>query len=232
MTDNRVLGIIPARGGSKGVPRKNIRELDGLPLIAHTINAARDASDIDTVVVSTDDEEIASVAENHGVHVPFMRPDHLATDEAPTEPVIEHAIESFRENGESYDTFVLLQPTSPLRTAEHIEEAYTLYVDRNVDSLISAYPTSETRWKKTPEGAEQLNYLQANKRRQDREPEYVINGAIYIVDINQFLQTQNITAGTTVIYEMSEIESVDIDTPFDLWLAEKILTEWKNDRNR
>ena len=227
MTESAVLGLIPARGGSKGVPRKNIRELAGIPLITHSIQAARDATAIDSVVVSTDDGEIAEVAESHGARVPFMRPSELATDEAPTAPVITHALETLHDAGEAYDSFVLLQPTSPLRTATDIDEAYSLYNDSESDSVISVYPTYDTRWKRTPEGAKKLNYTDADKRRQDRDPEYVINGAIYITDVKQFFQTEETITGTTKMYEMTERESVDIDTPFDLWLAEQILTKWE-----
>lgn len=226
MTDEKVLGLIPARGGSKGVPNKNIRDLDGKPLIAHTIEAGQKASSIDTVVVSTDDDEIATVAEQYGARVPFIRPDHLATDQAPTAPVIKHAVEYLREQGEKYSTFVLLQPTSPLRTKKHIDEAHSQYDRSDVDSLISAYPTYDTRWQQTPEGAKKLNYTEAGKRRQDREPEYVINGAVYVTDVAKFMETEDTITGKTGIYEMSERESVDIDTPFDLWLAEQILSEW------
>ena len=228
MTDEKVLGLIPARGGSKGVPNKNLRDLDGKPLIAHSIEAGQKASSIDTVVVSTDDDEIATVAEQYGARVPFIRPDHLATDQAPTAPVIKHAVEYLRKKGEDYSTFVLLQPTSPLRTEEHIDEAYSQYGRSDVDSLISAYPTYDTRWQQTPEGAEKLNYTEAEKRRQDREPEYVINGAVYVTDVAKFMDTEDTITGKTGIYEMSERESVDIDTPFDLWLAEQILSEWED----
>ncbi len=227
MTDPRVLGIIPARGGSKGVPRKNIRNLNGKPLIAHTIQAGLNTSVVDSVVVSTDDEEIAQVAEEYGARVPFIRPANLATDEASTAPVITHTLEELQNLGEEYETFVLLQPTSPLRTKEHIKEAYVLYRDSDCDSVISVYPTYDTRWKRTPDGAKKINYTDAAKRRQDRDPEYVINGAIYITNVNQFLKTGKIIIGKTELYEMNEMNSIDIDTPFDLWLAEKIFRKKK-----
>lgn len=226
MTDGDVIGVIPARGGSKGVPRKNIRDVNGVPLVAHSIRAGLDADPIDTVVVSTDDEEIADVARSHGARIPFLRPPGLATDDAPTAPVITHTIETLREDGEQYDVVVLLQPTSPLRTAGHVEEAFSRYTESDADSVISAYPTYETRWKETPEGAKQLNYTDASKRRQERDPEYVVNGAIYITGIQQFLENEELTAGVTRLYEMTERESIDIDTPFDLWLAEQTLAGW------
>lgn len=222
MTKSRVLGIIPARGGSKGVARKNIRDLNGKPLIAHTIQAGIGTSVIDSVVVSTDDEEIAQVADEYGARVPFIRPSELATDEAPTAPVITHTLKELENTGEEYETFVLLQPTSPLRTEEHIEEAYSIYQDSDYDSVISVYPTHDTRWKRTPDGAKKINYTDAAKRRQDRDPEYVTNGSIYITNVDQFLQAGETIAGKTGLYEMNEMNSIDIDTPFDLYLAEKI----------
>lgn len=229
MKGSNILGLIPARGGSKGIPHKNIQELDGVPLIAHTIQAGLNAESIDSVVVSTDDNKIAQVSELHGARVPFMRPSELATDEAPTAPVIVHALETLQSEGENYDSFVLLQPTSPLRKATHIDEAYSLYKKSEAESVFSAYPTRDTRWNQTPEGAQKLNYTDANKRRQDREPEYIVNGAVYITDVDHFLQTEETITGKSEIYKMTEQESIDIDTPYDLWLAKKILTEWKND---
>ncbi|WP_247730618.1 cytidylyltransferase domain-containing protein [Halovivax limisalsi] len=226
MSERSVVGIVPARGGSKGIPRKNVRELAGRPLIAHSIRAGTAANSVDTVIVSTDDEEIADTAEEYGARVPFMRPPTLATDEAPTSPVIAHALETLAEAGETYDDFVLLQPTSPLRTAADVDDAYSHYRNRDVDSLFSAYPTTETRWKKTEQGAIRRNYTDASKRRQDREPEWVCNGGIYITAVDAYWETEEILTGTTAIYEMDEITSIDIDTPFDLWLAEQVMTRW------
>lgn len=229
MTDRRVLGLIPARAGSKGVPRKNVRHIGGLPLIAHSINAGRSANCIDSIVVSTDDEEIAGIARECGARVPFLRPAELATDESPTEQVIDHALRTLAANGERYDDVVLLQPTSPLRTESHIDEAYHMYRNREADSLLSVYPTREIRWRKSSDGAEQINYIDAPKRRQDRDPEYVANGAVYVTDVEAFRDTGKITPGRTIIYEMSEVASIDIDTPFDLWLAERVMEDWQTD---
>lgn len=226
MSDRETLGLIPARGGSKGIPEKNIQELAGKPLLAHTVEAGRRSNVVDSVVVSTDDEAIASVAREYDARVPFTRPAELATDGAPTNPVVEHALKTLAEFGEEYDDVVLLQPTSPLRTASHIDEAYHVYRSQEVESLISAYPTTETRWKRTDEGATQLNYTDESKRRQDREPEFVINGAVYITDVTAFEESADLTGGRTAIYEMSERTSIDVDTPFDLWLAEQIMTGW------
>lgn len=227
MSNAETIGIIPARGGSKGIPLKNIREVAGVPMIAYSIEAGLGAKCIDSVVVSTDDEEIAEIARTYGGEVPFVRPSELATDEAPTAPVIAHALKQLEESGRAINSFVLLQPTSPLRTADHIEEAYSVFLSTEATSVISAYESYETRWKNTPDGAQQLNYQNPAKRRQDREPEYVINGAIYITDRNEFANSGEIKTGRIELYEMSEASSIDIDTPFDLWLAEKIMTEWQ-----
>jgi CMP-N-acetylneuraminic acid synthetase len=226
MSDTTRLGLIPARGGSKGVPRKNIRSLAGEPLIGYSIQVANNATEIDSTVVSTDDNEIADVARSAGAEVPFMRPAELARDETPTEPVVQHAIKTLRELGQEYDDVVLLQPTSPLRAAAHIDEAVELYESRNADSLISGYRTYDTRWTRTSSGAEKINYLDAPARRQDREPEFVVNGAIYIVDVTLFLETNELKSGKTVLYEMDKQRSIDVDTPFDLWMAEQIVSEW------
>lgn len=220
------IGLIPARGGSKGIQKKNITDLAGDPLIAYSIRAANEAESIETTVVSTDDEEIARVAENYDARVPFMRPEELATDEVSNHPVIEHALQTLRVSGETYDSVALLQPTSPLRTSEHIDEAHAKFVETEADSLISVYQTYSNRWEKASNGAKQINYIDKPTRRQDRTPEYVSNGSISIIDVNAFLATQKKTAGTTTLYEMEEARSIDVDTEFDLWMAEKILTEW------
>lgn len=214
------LGLIPARGGSKGVPRKNVRELGGKPLIAHSIEAGLGSTVIDDVVVSSDDPEIISVSESHGAAVPFERPDSLATDEAATAPVVAHAIETLET---AYDLVVLLQPTSPLRTAKHIDEAVDRYLSSGADSLLSVYRDHAYRWQDTEHGAERIDPVDGRQRRQDMDPEYVENGAIYVVPAERFLEELNFSFGRTVLYEMSEIASVDIDTPDDLRLASCLL---------
>jgi N-acylneuraminate cytidylyltransferase/CMP-N,N'-diacetyllegionaminic acid synthase len=213
----RILGLIPARGGSKGIPRKNVRELGGKPLIAHSIEAGLDSAMIESVVVSSDDPEIISVSKTHGADVPFQRPDSLATDDAATAPVVAHAIETLET---TYDLVVLLQPTSPLRTAKHIDEAVNRYLSSDADSLVSVYQDHTYRWQQTGDGAERIDTVSGRKRRQDMDPEYVENGAIYIVSTDQFFEEQNFSFGRTVLYEMTETASIDIDAPDDLRLAE------------
>jgi len=224
MTDT--LALIPARGGSKGVPRKNVRDLAGRPLIAYTIDAAREASSVDRTVVSTDDEQIRDAALDCGAEVPFLRPAELATDEAPTEPVIEHALRYLTETeDDEFDAVVLLQPTSPLRDSDDVDSAVEQYESADVSSLVAVSEDHSNRWRKTETGAERVNYTESVKRRQEKTPEYVETGAIYITDVESFLETGSIRAGDTSLYVMDERRSVDIDTEFDLWLAEQILVK-------
>jgi CMP-N-acetylneuraminic acid synthetase len=218
-----VLGLIPCRGGSKGIRRKNIQPVAGEPLLAHTVRASLGADAVDRTVVSTDDAEIAAAAREAGADVPFDRPDELATDEAPVEPVIEHAI---AQVAGSYDTLVLLQATSPLRTAADVDAAMARYREDGADSLVAVSEDHSYRWKETPDGAERLNY-DSRKRRQEKEPEYVESGALYAVDIPAFLDTGDLQTGRTALYVLDELSALDIDRPYELWLADKILREWR-----
>ena len=222
-----VLGLVPCRGGSKGIPRKNVREVAGEPLLAHTVRASRDAERVDRTVVSTDDAEIKEAALEAGAEVPFDRPAELATDEALIEPVIEHAVEWLREHeGETYDTIALLQATAPLRTAEHVDEAVATYEAEDADSLVAVSEGDSYRWRETPDGAEIVNY-DSRKRRQEKEPEYVESGALYLVDTDLFLETGDLQAGTTALFVLDRVSALDIDEPFELWMADEILSEWR-----
>lgn len=222
-----VLGLIPCRGGSKGVPRKNVREVAGEPLLAYTVRASLNADHVDRTVVSTDDEEIKEVALDAGADVPFDRPDELATDEAAIEPVIEHAIEWLREKeGEDYDTTLLLQATSPLRTADQVDEAIERYRERDADSVVAVSKDDSYRWRETEDGAEIVNY-DSRKRRQEKDPEYVESGAIYGVDTDLFMETSDLQARKTTLYVIDHVSALDIDEPFELCMADKILREWR-----
>lgn len=222
-----VLGLVPCRGGSKGIPRKNVREVAGEPLLAHTVRASRDADRVDRTVVSTDDAEIKEAALEAGAEVPFDRPAELATDEAPIEPVVEHAVEWLREHeDETYDTIALLQATAPLRTAEHVDEAVATYEAEDADSLVAVSEGDSYRWRETPDGAEIVNY-DSRKRRQEKEPEYVESGALYLVDTDLFLETGDLQAGKTALSVLDRVSALDIDEPFELWMADEILSEWR-----
>jgi len=222
-----VLSVIPCRGGSKGIPRKNIRPVAGKPLLEHTVRASLDSEIVDRTIVSTDDATIASIAEDAGADVPFTRPAELATDNAAIEPVIRHAIDFLsKSEGVSYDTILLLQVTSPLRTASHIDEALTQYRESGADSLVAVYEDHSYRWTEQPDGATIVNY-ESRLRRQDKEPEYVESGAIYAVDVDRFVETGDLQSGKTTLFVLDSISALDIDRPFELWLADKILTEWQ-----
>jgi N-acylneuraminate cytidylyltransferase/CMP-N,N'-diacetyllegionaminic acid synthase len=223
-TEGDYLGVIPARGGSKGVERKNVRQLAGRPLIAHTIEAATGADNLDRTVVTTDDTEIRQVARDHGAEAPFLRPRELATDEAPMAPVVEHVI-SYLEDEDEYTCsgVVLLQPTAPLRNTNHVDRAIERHRDPGVTTVVSVFEDHSYRWRPGKDSAEQLNYTGEVSRRQDKTPEYVENGAIYIVDTDHFMKHGDLRGGGVRLFEMSQRRSVDIDTEFDLWLAERLV---------
>jgi len=223
---SKTLGLIPCRGGSKGIPRKNVQPVAGEPLLAHTVAASRDAESVDRTLVSTDDEEIRAAAREAGASAPFLRPDELATDEAPVEPTVEHALEYLADEGERYDTVALLQATSPLRTATHVDEAVARYEAKRADSLVAVSEDHSYRWRRTDEGAERRNY-DSRKRRQDKAPEYVESGAIYLVDADRFRETGDLQTGRTALYVLDRVSALDVDEPFELWLADRVLREWR-----
>ena len=222
-----VLAIIPARGGSKGIPRKNIKLLAGKPLVAYTIEAALKSKDITRVVVSTDDEEIADISRKYGAEV-IDRPKELTADESPTEPTMEHAIDYLKKT-ENYtpDIIVLLQPTSPLRDSKDIDEAFAVYFNEEHDSVLSVSQSHGFLWKSKEYGAISINYDYKNRqRRQDMEPEYKENGAIYINKTELFKQYKNRLGAFIGMSVMSEENSTDIDNLFGFWLCEQVI-EWK-----
>lgn len=222
------LVVIPARGGSKGVPRKNIKLLAGKPLILYTIDAARAIFDDDLIYVSTDDEEIKSVVESLGLKVPFIRPDELAIDTAGTYEVLLHAIEYAENNGYSPDTLILLQPTSPFRNAQHIKEALQFY-DYACEMLVSVKETKSNPYYVLREENEQ-GWLMKSKNgnfttRQECPKVYELNGAIYIIKVDA-LKVKPIHEFTKVRkYEMDELSSHDIDSELDWVLAESIFSK-------
>lgn len=225
----RTLGLITARGGSKGVPKKNIRMLGGHPLISWTIKAAQQSKVIDTLFVSTDSEEIARVCGEYGVPVPFLRPPELATDNATSVDVVKHVLSALRRRGESYDEVVLLQPTSPFRTGEHIDHAWHIYAtDIEASSLVSVGLVEKSPyWMMTVNDQHHLErFLSADvavSRRQDSPSLYYINGAIYICDTAVFTQVESFVTPTTAFYLMDAIHSVDIDTELDFAFAEFVV---------
>lgn len=221
-----MLIVIPARGGSKGIPGKNIKKLGGKPLIHYTVEAAREILDDRDILVSTDSEEIRNEVLKTGLDVPFLRPASLSTDEAPTYEVLLHALNYMESKGSYHDTLILLQPTSPFRTAKHIKEALSLYRN-DFEMLVSVKETSANPYYVLREENEE-GFLVPSKtgnftRRQDCPKVWEINGAIYIIDVKA-LKRKNYSHFTRIKkYEMDDVSSHDIDTGFDWLIAETIV---------
>ena len=218
------LAIIPARGGSKRLPRKNLLDLCGRPLIAWTIEAGRESEYVDKVVVTSDDNEILEISEKFGANT-IKRPNELASDTATTFDAIKHVI----ENTEKYDYIVLLQPTSPLRNSKHIDEAIELLESKNADAVISVCEMDHSPlWSNTlPEDGSMRHFLRdeiLNKRSQDLEKYYRLNGAIYICQTDKLLENKGFFLKNNVFsYIMDKICSIDIDDEFDFLVASKAM---------
>lgn len=218
-----VLAIIPARGGSKGVPRKNIREVAGKPLIAWTIEEAKKSGYIDRLVVSTDDQEIADIAVKWGGEVPFMRPAELARDDSPGIAPVIHMLATIQPE---YDLVVLLQPTSPLRAVDDIDGAISLMIDRQAKACVTVVePDKSPYWMYSLHSSGKLRPLLNGDytRRQDIPVVYALNGAVYVAESNWLVRLQNFVTEETVAYIMTKEHSIDIDTDIDLIIAEKLL---------
>ncbi|CEN76457.1 acylneuraminate cytidylyltransferase [[Clostridium] sordellii] len=227
MKKSKVLAIIPARAGSKGIKDKNIIDLNGKPLIAHSIEAGLKSKYINKVVVSTDGEKIAKVAKDYGAEVPFLRPKHLATDTAKTIDCVIHCIEELKKNGEEYDYVVLLQPTQPLRQPWHIDEAFELIIKRNEDSLVSISKVKDhpVLMRTIDKNGYAINLLEGSstKRRQEFPNFYKVNGAIYINKINENLNYDTSFNDNKLVYIMDEQYGVDIDDMLDVEIAKLLI---------
>ncbi len=229
----KVFALLPARGGSKGILQKNIAPLLDQPLIAYSIQAAQESGVIDAVYVSSDDDQILSVAHYYKAER-LKRDPHLARDDSPTDPVIAEFIHRVKPAGK--DIIVLLQPTSPLRTGEHIREALAEFNDfPTCHSLISVYEISNKFMKAYVGGGEFLHPLAGEHtsytRRQDLPSLYMPNGAIYIFKVDDFLREEKIPRTHIIPYLMSDYDSLDIDIPDDLEIAAQRLRERLKDGN-
>lgn len=229
----RVLYVIPARGGSKGIPHKNIKLLAGKPLIEYTIDVARYLTNDENICISTDDDEIIEVVNKYGLKVPFKRPDYLATDVAGTYDVLLHALSYYEQQGIYYDTVVLLQTTSPFRNSHHVKEALSLF-SSEIDMVVSVKEASVNPYYNCfEEGDKGLLYLSMKNnhlvRRQDAPKVWEYNGAVYVIN-SKSLKESTLSAFTKRIkYEMDELHSLDLDTPLDWELAELIINNKKWD---
>jgi N-acylneuraminate cytidylyltransferase len=225
--DRRVLGLIPARGGSKGVPRKNVRELGGRPLIVWTIESARRAEGLTSVVVSTDDPEIARVAEDAGAEVPFLRPAELATDTTPTLAVMIDALDRLAADGREFDAVCLLQPTTPFRPADLVDRAVDELFDRGADSVVSvsALPFDHHPDWALVRGEDGFASWATGRdepptRRQDLRPAYHRDGSLYVTRTS-VLRAGSLYGARMVTLEV-EAPTVNIDTPDDWARAEQL----------
>ena len=219
---NSIIAIIPARGGSKGLPKKNISPLAGKPLISYSIEAALRSKYISDVVVTSDDDDILKIAQEHDVSS-IKRPYSLAQDNTKTEPVIFHTLENITEK---YDIIILLQPTSPLRDEHDIDLAFEAFIESEADALISVKKPSHSPYKaftQTKDGYLKgiINNDYPFMPRQELPMSYYPNGAIYIIKTKEFLKHQSLFCAKTIPYEMSELKSIDIDSLDDLKYVEK-----------
>lgn len=223
------LVIIPARGGSKGIPRKNIKPFMGKPLIHYAIDVARSIVDDEDICVSTDDDEIIETVQDYGLKVPFKRPDHLATDTCGTDDVLLHALNHYEQKGVEYDNIILLQCTSPFRTANHVKEALRLYT-HDCDMVVSVTEAKANPYYNCFEESEE-GYLKVSKgsgdihRRQDCPKVWEYNGAVYIINTASLKKEALSKFGKVLKYEMDAIHSIDLDTPLDWEIAELIASK-------
>lgn len=225
----RTLCIIPARGGSKGIPGKNIKPLNGKPLIHYAIDCARAICADEDICVSTDDNKIISVVEQYGLKVPFVRPAKLSTDIASTYDVLLHALDFYEKQGKHYDVVILLQNTSPFRQAQHVQEAIALYND-NVDMVVSVKECRANPYycvfEENTDGF--LSICKGNgniSRRQDAPKVYEYNGAIYVMNAKVLKTTNMHNMRKKIKYVMDDVHSIDLDNMLDWKIAEMMLQE-------
>lgn len=224
-----ILVVIPARGGSKGLPGKNIKELCGKPLIGYSIDVARAITSDDNICVSTDDRNIIDVVEHYGLKVPFIRPAELATDIATTNDVLLHALEFYEKQGRHYSKVLLLQPTSPLRKVEEVKEAIALYRN-DIDMVVSvtASHAPAVLCNENEDGFVELVYNRKAVARQSLSIFYEFNGAIYVINV-QALKEKGLSGfDKRVKYVMPKESSIDIDDIYDFILAETIIQRKKH----
>lgn len=223
------IAIIPARSGSKGLKDKNIRDLCGMPLMAYTIEAAIRSGCFDEIMVSTDSEKYAEIARGYGADVPFLRSGATATDTASSEDMINEVLGKFEKMGQKFDTFCLLQPTSPLRTSDDISTAYELYQAKNAAVIISLceleHPISWCGILGQDDSLDGFIKRSQGKQRQEQRRYYRPNGAVYIVSIPEFRKDTYLYRKDAYAYIMPKERSVDIDTDFDFRFAEFLMAQ-------
>lgn len=225
--EKKILYVIPARGGSKGVPGKNVKLLGGKPLIYYSIEVARALANDEDICVSTDNIEIKELVEQTGLQVPFLRPPELALDDSGTYEVLLHAVNYYATQGKQYNLLVLLQPTSPFRKVEHVKTAIESW-DENIDMVVSVKETKANPYYLLFEEKEN-GFLVNSKEgkftnRQECPVVYEYNGAVYVIKINTLLNKPLNAFSKKKKYVMNEESSLDIDTQFDWKFAEFLLS--------
>lgn len=228
----KYLVIVPARGGSKGVPRKNIIDVNGRPLIAYTLDVAiklKTMGIIDTVMVSTDDVEIADISTRLGASVPFIRSEELARDNSKSVDVIIDVLNYYRKSNIEFEAVMLLQPTTPLRSVSDLQDAIKIYESSQSESLISCYKEEYICDKVMYSKSKNLAIPKSNdhnsgSRRQDNDDVYVRNGSIYITSVDYLLKQRKVISDVPALYVMDEMKSVNVDTYSDLEYLRWIIT--------
>lgn len=221
-----ILVVIPARGGSKGLPGKNIKNLCGKPLIAYSIDVARTITTDENICVSTDDQKIIDVVQNYGLQVPFVRPRELASDTATTNDVLLHAVKYYENNGKMFNKILLLQPTSPLRTIDQVKEALLLYKN-DVDMVVSVTKSHAPAvlCKDDIDGYVNLVYNKHAGGRQSLPTFYEFNGAIYVINVDSLKHKGLGGFNKRIKYVMSKETSIDIDDIYDFMFVESIINK-------
>ena len=226
MKISKPLVLIPARGGSKGIPGKNSKLLSGKPLINYTVEVARQLFADDLICISTDDLIIKSLVEATGLKVPFLRPEALSTDVVGTQEVLLHALEYYAQKGYEAETIILLQPTSPFRTSKHLSEALEMY-SPDLEMLVSVVESKSNPYfnlkEENAEGFLENSKTSTVKRRQDCPPVYEYNGAIYIINVEALKSKQISDFNNVKKYVMNQIDSIDLDEPLDWEIAELVI---------
>lgn len=230
----QTLYLITARGGSKGLPGKNVKFLNGRPLLTYSIDIARNFTSDNNICLSTDSQEIIDVAQGHGLEVPFVRPPELAGDTIGSRDVILHALDYYKQQGIEYDIVVLLQPTSPFRRRSDIQKMQSAF-SPSIDMVVSVMESHYNPYFSLFEENE-MQFLSVSKpgffqRRQDCPKVYAYNGSVYIINTKSIRQNQLNQFKKIKKYVMDPIHSIDIDTQFDWWIAEMIVEKslWKSE---
>ena len=224
------IAIIPARSGSKGVKNKNIRLLNGIPLMGYTISAAIQSECFDEVMVSTDSVEYAKIAERYGATVPFLRTESTSSDTASTWDTAEEVLDEYRKNGRCFDTFCILQPTSPLRKSDDIIQAFKIYEEKATFAVVSVCEAEHSPlWSgQLQDNNELIDFIDFDnmKQRQAGGKFYRLNGAIYIVNFDRFKKDRYLYQKGSFAYIMPQERSVDIDSEMDFEYAELLIKKY------